>query len=106
MPLRWYRRLSAAKAVLPAETLLFDGSAFRFGANQGRVARTVGLAKSMSTGDEGDGFLIIHRHAGKGLTNIMSGSCWDRFSVRSFRVDIDQTHLHGSQGIFKIPFTE
>ena len=86
--------LAAAEAVLPAQALLLDGSAFRFGTNQGWVARAVSLAEGVSAGDEGHGFFIIHRHARKGLSNIASGSDRVWVAVRSFRVDIDQTHLH------------
>ena len=62
--------LAGAQAVLPAQSHFFQRGAFGFGSDQFRVARAVRLAEGMSTGDERDGFFIVHRHAGESLTHI------------------------------------
>ena len=59
----------------------------------------------MSTGDEGYGLFVIHSHATEGFTNITSCGKWIRVSVRSFRVDVNQTHLHSGQWILEFTVT-
>src|SRR5271163_939441 len=55
---------AAAIGVLPAEPLLLDGRAFGFGADIfARIGSAVGLAESVSAGDECHGLLVVHGHA-------------------------------------------
>ena len=56
--------------VLPAGSLQLDWCALWLRSDKSRVARSVGLAKCVSTGGEGNSFLIVHRHACEGLTNV------------------------------------
>src|SRR5712692_6218857 len=56
----------------------------------------------MSSGDERNGLLVIHRHARECLTDIARRSDWIRLSIRPFRIHIDQAHLHRSEGVLKI----
>src|SRR6202047_5253757 len=93
-----------AKFTLPAETLLLDAGGFRFCANQFRIASAVGFAEAVAAGNERNGLLVIHRHAGERLSDIPCRSNWIRLSIRPFGIHIDQTHLHGSERILKITF--
>src|SRR5271157_3553375 len=64
--------LAAAKAVLPAQALLFDRGSLGFRTNiLLRIGSAMRFAESMSTGDQGNCLLVIHRHASKGLPNIL-----------------------------------
>src|SRR5205823_4628998 len=45
---------------------------------------------------------IVHGHTGESLPNVARRSKRIRVSIRTFRVHIDQTHLHGSQRTLKI----
>jgi len=71
----------------------------------GRRAGAVSFTKGVPAGDQRDGLFVVHGHTGESLTNIMSRSGWDRFTVRPFRVHINQSHLHGGKRIFEIPVT-
>src|SRR5688572_13679537 len=58
--------LAAAKLVLPAETLLLQAGALRFGADVLRGGSgTVGLADRVAANDERKRLLVVHRHAGE-----------------------------------------
>ncbi len=57
----------------------------------------------MSAGNERDGLFVIHGHARKGLADVTARRDHIRFAVRPFRVHVDQSHLHGSKRIFKVP---
>src|SRR6185437_6893523 len=49
-----------------------------------------------------DGFFVVHRHAREGLANIASRGERIRLAIRPFRIDVDQAHLYGGEGILKI----
>src|ERR1019366_2064966 len=92
-----------AKFVLPAEALLFDAGGFRHWADiLVRIGSAVGFPESVTAGNERNGLLVIHRHAGESLSDIPCRGNWIRLSIRPFRIHIDQTHLHGSERILKI----
>src|SRR6185436_14862019 len=57
-------------AALPAEALLLEVAALRFGTDMRRRRRTVGLAERVSAGDERHRFLVVHRHAAERLANV------------------------------------
>ncbi len=86
------------KAALPAQPLLLDASCLRFRTNQRRITSAVSFTEGVPTSDQGNSLFIIHRHASKSLSDIMPRSGRDRFSIRSFRVHVDQTHLHSREG--------
>ena len=95
--------LAAAKAVLPAEALLFDASALGCGADiLGRIGRAVGLAEGVPAGDERHGLLVIHGHAGEGLADVPCRGDRVRLAIRSFRIHVDQPHLDGAQGVLEL----
>ena len=98
-------RFAGAKAALPAEAHLLNGGGFGLGTDQSGIASAVTLAKGMATGHQGHGFLIVHGHAGKGLAHIDAGGGRVRIAVGAFRINVDQAHLHGCQGVLKVAFT-
>ena len=60
------------------------------------------LAEGVSAGDEGNGLLVIHRHAREGLPNIDCRGDWIRLAVGSFRIHIDQAHLNRAERILEL----
>ncbi|MCY1172105.1 hypothetical protein D9M73_122340 [compost metagenome] len=92
--------IAAAIAVGPAQTLLLDARTFGFGADilvgHGGTMR---LAERVPARDQSDGFLVIHRHAGEGLANVVRGEHGVGVTVRAFGVDVDQPHLHRRQRV-------
>ena len=85
----------------PAEALFGDGAAFRLWPDMGRRPRAMRLAEGVAAGDQGDGFLVVHRHAAEGVADVAGGGQRVRVAVRPFRVDVDQAHLHGGEGVFQ-----
>jgi hypothetical protein len=73
------------------------------GPTRARIASAVGLAKGMSASNQRDRFFVVHRHARESLADIFGSGERIRIAVRSFRVHIDQAHLHRGQGILKFP---
>ena len=92
---------AGAKAALPAKAHLFQRRGFRFRAHMARGAGAMALAEGMAAGDQGHGFLIIHRHARKGFANIAARGDRVRLAIRAFGVDVNQAHLHGGQRVFQ-----
>jgi hypothetical protein len=60
------------------------------------------LAEGMAAGHQGNGLLVVHAHAAKGHADIAAGGEHIRHTVRAFRVDVNQAHLHGGQRVFQI----
>src|SRR5207244_2655565 len=92
---------SAAMAALPAETLLRDVRAFGLGANLRRVAGAMALAERVPASRQGDGLLVVHRHVVEGLADFASGCERVRAAARTFRIDVDQPHLNGREGVLE-----
>ena len=63
---------ATAEGAFPAQSLFFDRRGFRFPADMSRGTSAMALTKGVAARNQRDGFFIIHRHAGKGLTNISS----------------------------------
>src|SRR5262249_47317001 len=94
-PLRWRRRPGDFEtagdrvsshagliAALPAEALLFEVAALRFLADMlVSRCRAVRLAERVSTGNERNRLLVVHRHATEGLTNVACSLDWIRVAV-------------------------
>src|SRR5215813_3056910 len=95
--------VTRAEGALPAEALLFDVASLRFRTDiLSGNRRTVGFAEGVSAGYQRYCFLVIHRHAGKRLTDIARGGDGIRLAARPFRIHVDQTHLYGSERIRQI----
>src|ERR1019366_10701076 len=57
---------AGAMLALPAEALILDGTAFRIGAEQRRIAGAVSLAEGAAAGDQRDGLLVVDRPGEEG----------------------------------------
>mmetsp|Transcript_16306 Transcript_16306/g.51029 ORF Transcript_16306/g.51029 Transcript_16306/m.51029 type:complete len:304 (+) Transcript_16306:1044-1955(+) len=97
--------LANAGAVLaqPAKALRLDWRSLWLGSDEVGVARAVRLAKGVPAGNESHRLLIVHGHATERLTNVTGGSKWVRLTVGSLGVDVDESHLHGSQRVLQLP---
>ena len=96
--------VALSKFAQPAKTLSFDALPLRFRADiLIRTGRAMGLPESVAAGDQSDRFLVVHRHAGEGFTDVPGGRERVGLRVRSLRVHVDQTHLHGRQRIGQFP---
>src|SRR5579859_6259475 len=93
---------ACAELALPAEAHLLNGRCFGFWADELRIASAMGLAETMSAGDERNRLLVVHRHALEGLANIDGRGERVGLAVRPFRVHIDETHLHGGERILEL----
>ena len=62
----------------------------------------MGLAEGMAAGDEGDGLLVVHRHAAEGGPDVLGGGQVVAAGVRAFRVDVDQAHVGGAERLNQI----
>src|SRR5579862_4796016 len=91
-----------AKAVSPAKPLLLYRSALGFRADiLFRISRAVSFAEGVAACDEGNGFLVIHRHAAEGFANVSSRSNRVRLSIRTFGIHVNQSHLYCAEGIIQ-----
>src|SRR5579871_1386366 len=92
-----------AEFVVPAETLKLDVGAFGFSADVicGN-SRAVRFAKGVTTGNERDGFFVVHRHATEGFADVARCGDGIRLPVGTFGIYIDQTHLYGAERILQI----
>ena len=62
----------------------------------------MGLAEAVAAGDQRDGLFVVHRHAAERLADILGRGERIGVAVRAFRIDVDQAHLHGGEGILEI----
>ena len=88
----------------PAQTLFFERCAFRCGAEVGCIAVAVRFADGVAASGEGDGFFVVHGHAGKGDAHVTGGFKRVGLAVNAFGVDVDQAHHDGGQRVFQIAF--
>ncbi len=95
--------LAGGEAALPAKALFLDRCALGFRADQGVVVGAVAFAEGVAAGDQCHGLLVVHRHPGEGVANVAGRGEGIGIAVRAFRVDVDQTHLHGCQRRPEIP---
>ena len=89
--------LSAAELLLPAEALLLQAGAFRFGTDVlGIRGGTMGLADRVAADDERKRLLVIHRHAAERLSNELCRKGRIGVAARPLRVYVDQAHVIGA----------
>ena len=91
--------VAAVDAVLPAEALVLDRRCLRLRPDELGRDRAVRLAEGVAADDERYRFLVVHRHATEGLSDVVGGGQRIGVAVRPFRVDVDEAHLHGGEGI-------
>ena len=89
---------------MPAQTLRFQRRGFRLGADVAGFCGAVGFAQRMAAGDQRDDLFIVHRHIAEGGANGRRGGQRLAAGVRTFRVDINQTHFGGADGLFRQAF--
>lgn len=65
----------------------------------------VGLSEGVATDDQCGRFGVVHRHPGERLTDIGGRGDRVRVTVRALRIDIDQTHLDGTERLFEVAVT-
>ncbi len=93
------RPLAGAVLVLPAEALLLEGGALRLGAHVALGVRgAVRLAEGVAADDERHRLLVVHGHAGEGLSDVARGGQRVGLAAGALGVHVDQAHLHGAQG--------
>ena len=63
----------------------------------------MGLAERVTAGHESDRLLVVHRHAGKGLTNITGRGNRIGHAVGPLRIDVDQSHLNSGEWVRELP---
>ena len=77
----------------PAQALRFHRRGFRLGPFVRFRDGAMALAEGMAAGDQGDGLLVVHRHAAEGGTDVLGGGHVIAAGVRAFRVDVDKAHV-------------
>ena len=93
--------LAAAEVALPSKAHLLHGSRFRLTAHMVLGASAMRLAEGVAARHQSDGFLVVHGHAREGLAHVATGGDRVGIAVRALRVDVDQAHLHGAEGIIQ-----
>ena len=63
----------------------------------------MGFAEGVAAGNEGNGLLVIHRHAGERFPNVLGCGERIRLAVGPFRIHVDQAHLNGGERILEFP---
>src|SRR5271168_3180345 len=95
--------MTFAKFILPSEALILDVRAFGFVAYiLSGNASAVRFAEGVAAGNERDGFLVIHGHAGKSLADIARRGKRIRLAIWPFRIHVDEAHLHGTERFLQI----
>src|SRR5262245_44870604 len=64
----------------------------------------MGLAEGVAAGDQCDRFFVVHRHTSKRFAYIYGRSDRIGVAVGTFRIDVDQTHLHRTERVLKLAF--
>ena len=59
------------------------------------------LAHGVASCSQGHRFFVVHGHALEGQAYVLRGEQWIRLAKNTFRVHINQAHLHGSQRVFE-----
>ena len=86
---------TAFKLALPAKAHIFQIAGLRFYPDQGGVAGTVRFTKGMTACSQRYRLIIVHRHPLKGVANVPARRNRIRFTIRPFRINVNQAHLHG-----------
>ncbi len=89
-------RVALAHGVFPTKALLLNRRTRRLGTHVFLgIARSMGLAEGVATGNQGYGFFVVHGHARKRLTNVFRCCQRIRVAIGAFWIDVDQAHLNG-----------
>ena len=63
------------------------------------------LAERVTTRDQGDRLVIVHRHPAEGFANVARSGHRIGDAVGPFGVDIDQTHLNRGERVLQVTVT-
>src|SRR5262249_55574395 len=89
---------------LPAQAPLPACGGFRPRPEERRTAGAMSFSEGVTAGNEGHGLFVIHRHTREGFTDIARSRNGIRLAVGSFRIHIDEAHLHGAERILQLTF--
>jgi hypothetical protein len=90
-------------AALPAEALQLEACAFWLDADMcAGIGGSMRLAEGVPSGDERHRFFVVHRHSAERLANVPGRGDGIRLAVWSFRIHVDETHLHGGERILEL----
>ena len=62
----------------------------------------MGFTEGVTTGNQGNGFFIVHGHARKRFANVVGGSLRVRVAIGTFRIHIDQPHHGGCERVLQV----
>lgn len=94
-------RFPVVARILPAESLSGHRRTFGFGTNVLNIAAAVSFPDGVSAASQCRRFLIVHGHASKSLTDMMSGASRIGIAVDALRIDVDQTHVNRGKRVVK-----
>ncbi len=97
--------LPRAVLALPAQALRLERRALRLHTDQVGVAGTVGLAERVAAGDERDGLLVVHRHAGERHADVAGRGQRVGVAVGALGVDVDEAHLDRAELLLELALT-
>ncbi len=60
------------------------------------------LAEGVATGDQRDGFFVVHRHPAERFADVPRRCQRIGVAIGTFGVDVDEPHLHGGEGSLQI----
>ena len=76
---------------------MLDRAGLRLRPDQIRITGAVRLAEGVAAGDQGEGLLVVHRHPAERLADVAGRGDRVGVAVRPLRVDVDQSHLDGTE---------
>src|SRR3989339_1071985 len=91
--------LACPKCVVPSKTLRLQSCYFGLCAYMVGTCRTVGFTKCVTSGNKCYCFIVVHRHSGKCIANILSCSKRIGNAVRPFGINVNQAHLNSCQRV-------
>ena len=92
---------AAGGVVLPAKALLVDLGALRCRTVVFGAAIAVGFTDGVTTGGQRAGLFVVHGHASECQTHIVRRALRIWLAHDPLGVDVNQTHLDRSQGVFQ-----
>ena len=89
--------MTSAISTVPTGAHLLDGCSSRLRTYVFFwIGCTVGFTEGVTTSDQGNGFLVVHRHTAKRFADGFCCQKWVSHLVWTFWIDIDQAHFGSS----------
>ena len=95
-------RDAAAEFARPSQTLRLEIGGLGVGADVVRDAGAVRLAEAVAARDQRDGLFVVHGHAAERFADVARGGHGIRLAVGTFRIHVDEPHLHGRERVREI----